>query len=61
MIGLIGSGNMARALVRGWGEPVLCTDLAEQAEQVGQVMPPSTHADAELPTASAAGSWSRPR
>src|SRR4051794_35680377 len=25
-IGLIGSGNMARALVRGWGEPVLCTD-----------------------------------
>jgi pyrroline-5-carboxylate reductase len=27
VIGLIGSGNMARALVRGWGEPVLCTDL----------------------------------
>ncbi len=26
MIGLIGSGNMARALARGWGEPVLCTD-----------------------------------
>ncbi|MCW3041763.1 MAG: pyrroline-5-carboxylate reductase [Solirubrobacterales bacterium] len=25
-IGLIGSGNMARAMVRGWGEPVLCTD-----------------------------------
>lgn len=25
-IGLIGSGNMARALARGWGEPVLCTD-----------------------------------
>lgn len=33
MIGLIGSGNMARALVRGWGEPVLCTDLLpERAE-----------------------------
>lgn len=26
MIGLIGSGNMARALARGLGEPVLCTD-----------------------------------
>ncbi|MDE3132041.1 MAG: NAD(P)-binding domain-containing protein, partial [Acidobacteriota bacterium] len=25
-IGLIGSGNMAHALARGWGEPVLCTD-----------------------------------
>jgi pyrroline-5-carboxylate reductase len=25
-IGLIGSGNMARAMARGWGEPVLCTD-----------------------------------
>ena len=25
-IGLIGSGNIARALVRGWGEPVLLTD-----------------------------------
>jgi pyrroline-5-carboxylate reductase len=26
VVGLIGSGNMARALARGWGEPVLCTD-----------------------------------
>jgi pyrroline-5-carboxylate reductase len=26
-IGLIGAGNMARALARGWGRPVLCTDL----------------------------------
>jgi pyrroline-5-carboxylate reductase len=25
-IGLVGSGNMARALAIGWGEPVLCTD-----------------------------------
>ena len=25
-VGLIGSGNMAHALARGWGEPVLCTD-----------------------------------
>jgi pyrroline-5-carboxylate reductase len=33
MIGLVGSGNMARAMARGWGEPVLCTDvLRERAE-----------------------------
>lgn len=25
-VGLIGAGNMARALARGWGEPVLATD-----------------------------------
>jgi pyrroline-5-carboxylate reductase len=25
-IGFIGAGNMAAALARGWGEPVLCTD-----------------------------------
>jgi pyrroline-5-carboxylate reductase len=25
-IGLIGCGNMARALARGWGKPVLCAD-----------------------------------
>jgi pyrroline-5-carboxylate reductase len=25
-IGLIGAGNMARALVRGWGRPVVCSD-----------------------------------
>ena len=25
-VGFIGSGNMARALTRGWGDPVLCTD-----------------------------------
>lgn len=32
-IGLVGSGNMARALARGWGEPVLCTDaLPERAQ-----------------------------
>jgi pyrroline-5-carboxylate reductase len=29
-VGLIGSGNMARALARGWGEPVLCTDPIPQ-------------------------------
>jgi pyrroline-5-carboxylate reductase len=32
-VGLIGSGNMASALARGWGEPVLCTDpIAERAQ-----------------------------
>jgi pyrroline-5-carboxylate reductase len=32
-IGLIGSGNMARALARGWGRPVLCSDaLPERAQ-----------------------------
>ncbi len=25
-VGLIGAGNMARALARGWNEPVLCSD-----------------------------------
>lgn len=39
-IGLIGCGNMARALARGWRRPVLCSDpLAERAaalaEEVG--------------------------
>jgi pyrroline-5-carboxylate reductase len=27
VVGLVGSGNMARALARGWGRPVLCTDV----------------------------------
>jgi pyrroline-5-carboxylate reductase len=32
-IGLIGAGNMARALARGWGRPVLCADpVAERAQ-----------------------------
>jgi pyrroline-5-carboxylate reductase len=39
-VGFIGSGNMARALARGWGEPVLCTDsgsgrAAALAEELG--------------------------
>ncbi|HWD65661.1 MAG TPA: pyrroline-5-carboxylate reductase [Solirubrobacteraceae bacterium] len=25
-IGLIGAGNMARAMARGWGQPILCAD-----------------------------------
>ena len=32
-IGLIGAGNMARALARGWGMPVVCADpIAERAD-----------------------------
>src|SRR5262245_52701678 len=36
-IGLIGAGNMARALARGWGVPVLCADpVAERAQALAQ-------------------------
>jgi pyrroline-5-carboxylate reductase len=39
-VGFIGAGNMARALARGWGDPVLCTDSGsgrarELAEELG--------------------------
>jgi pyrroline-5-carboxylate reductase len=34
-IGLIGCGNMARSLARGWGQPVLCADpVAERARNL---------------------------
>jgi pyrroline-5-carboxylate reductase len=34
-IGLIGCGNMARALARGWGRPLLCADpIAERAQSL---------------------------
>jgi pyrroline-5-carboxylate reductase len=33
VVGLVGSGNMATALARGWGEPVLCTDVVEERAQ----------------------------
>jgi pyrroline-5-carboxylate reductase len=45
VIGLVGSGNMARALALGWGEPVLCTDVfpekaeALAAETGGEALP----------------------
>jgi pyrroline-5-carboxylate reductase len=32
-VGLIGAGNMASALARGWGEPVLVSDVDEQRAQ----------------------------
>jgi pyrroline-5-carboxylate reductase len=34
-VGLIGCGNMARALARGWGRPLLCADpIAERARSL---------------------------
>src|SRR3954451_8483268 len=36
-VGLIGAGNMARALARGWGEPVLVSDIdAERAAALAE-------------------------
>src|SRR5205085_3431273 len=36
-IGLIGCGNMARALARGWRRPVVCSDpLAERARALAE-------------------------
>jgi pyrroline-5-carboxylate reductase len=40
VVGLIGAGNMARALARGWGDPVLCSDggsgrASELARELG--------------------------
>lgn len=36
-IGLIGAGNMARALARGWEQPVICADpLAERAKALAE-------------------------
>jgi pyrroline-5-carboxylate reductase len=32
-VGLLGSGNMARGLARGWGRPVLCTDVLPERAQ----------------------------
>src|SRR5437764_8435262 len=45
-IGLIGAGNMATALARGWGEPVLVSDVDHAraqalAEEVGGEAPGS--------------------
>jgi pyrroline-5-carboxylate reductase len=36
-VGLIGAGNMASALARGWGEPILCTDaIPARAQALAQ-------------------------
>jgi pyrroline-5-carboxylate reductase len=36
-VGLIGAGNMARALARGWGRPVLCFDpVADRARALAE-------------------------
>src|SRR5438270_2709054 len=51
-VGLIGAGNMARALARGWAAPVLCADplpgrAAELASEVGGEALDSNRAVAE--------------
>jgi pyrroline-5-carboxylate reductase len=52
-IGLIGAGNMARALARGWGEPVICSDggsgrAAELVAELGGEAVSSNREVAEL-------------
>jgi pyrroline-5-carboxylate reductase len=49
-IGLIGCGNMARAMARGWGRPVLCFDPAtERAEAlVGELGGEALASNAEV-------------
>jgi pyrroline-5-carboxylate reductase len=49
-IGLIGAGNMARALARGWGEPVLATDggSGRAAELVAELGGEAVASNAEL-------------
>ncbi len=37
VVGLIGAGNVARALALGWGDPVLCSDGGSgRAHQLAQ-------------------------
>jgi pyrroline-5-carboxylate reductase len=48
-VGLVGAGNMARALALGWGDPVLCTDsgsgrAAALAAELGGEAPASNAA-----------------
>src|ERR1700690_3178023 len=52
--GLIGAGNMARALARGWGDPVLCSDsgsgrAATLAQELGGEALASNREVAERP------------
>lgn len=51
-VGLIGAGNMARAMARGWGDPVVCTDsgsgrASELVAELGGEVAPSNRALAE--------------
>src|SRR5919109_404271 len=43
-VGFIGAGNMARALARGWGDPVMCTD-AGAAKAVVSLLAATPQAD----------------
>jgi pyrroline-5-carboxylate reductase len=51
-VGLIGAGNMARAIARGWGDPVLCSDAGsgrarQLADELGGEALPSNRELAE--------------
>ncbi|HVS28042.1 MAG TPA: pyrroline-5-carboxylate reductase [Solirubrobacteraceae bacterium] len=50
VVGLVGAGNIARALARGWGEPVLCTDggSGRAAELVRELGGEALDSNAEL-------------
>jgi pyrroline-5-carboxylate reductase len=50
MVGLVGAGSMARALARGWGEAVLCTDggSGRARELVAEVGGEALSSNAEL-------------
>lgn len=49
-VGLVGAGNMARALARGWAEPILCTDggSGRAAALVAEVGGEALEGNAEL-------------
>ena len=49
-VGLAGAGNMARALARGWAQPVLCTDggSGRAAQLVAEVGGEAVGSNAEL-------------
>jgi pyrroline-5-carboxylate reductase len=49
-VGLIGAGNMARALARGWGDPVLCSDngSGRAQELVAELGGEALHSNVEV-------------
>jgi pyrroline-5-carboxylate reductase len=48
-VGLIGAGNMARALARGWGDPVLCSDSGSgRAQELADELGGETRSNVEV-------------
>jgi pyrroline-5-carboxylate reductase len=48
-VGLIGAGNMARAMARGWGGPVLCSDAGSgRANELAQELGGEAATNAEV-------------